>query len=98
MGAVDIIGNSMGGAVALSIAVARPRAVRRVVLMGSMGAAMALPPGLNAVWGNEPARSETAISPRQHGVIPRFHSAARCSPADGWRSMSATACGTATGS
>ena len=54
VGTVDIIGNSMGGAVALSIANARPQAVRRIVLMGSMGVAMALPPGLNTVWGYTP--------------------------------------------
>jgi 2-hydroxymuconate-semialdehyde hydrolase len=53
-GPVDIIGNSMGGAVALSIAAARPRAVRRIVLMGSMGVATALPAGLNTVWGYTP--------------------------------------------
>lgn len=51
-GPVDIIGNSMGGAVALSLAAARPAAVRRIVLMGSM--AMALPPGLDTVWGYTP--------------------------------------------
>jgi 2-hydroxymuconate-semialdehyde hydrolase len=51
---VDIIGNSMGGAIALSLAVARPSAVRRVVLMGTMGVAMALPDGLDTVWGYEP--------------------------------------------
>jgi pimeloyl-ACP methyl ester carboxylesterase len=50
----DIIGNSMGGAIALSIAAARPPAVRRIVLMGSMGVAMALPPGLSSVWGYTP--------------------------------------------
>jgi 2-hydroxymuconate-semialdehyde hydrolase len=54
VGPVDIIGNSMGGAVALSIARARPQAVRRIVLMGSMGVAMALPAGLNTVWGYTP--------------------------------------------
>jgi 2-hydroxymuconate-semialdehyde hydrolase len=54
VGPVDIIGNSMGGAVALSIAQARPQAVRRIVLMGSMGVAMALPAGLNTVWGYTP--------------------------------------------
>jgi 2-hydroxymuconate-semialdehyde hydrolase len=54
-GPVDIIGNSMGGAVALSIARARPQAVRRIVLMGSMGVAMALPAGLNTVWGYTPS-------------------------------------------
>jgi pimeloyl-ACP methyl ester carboxylesterase len=51
IGTVDIIGNSMGGAIALSIAAARPEAVRRLVLMGSMGVAMALPGGLDVVWG-----------------------------------------------
>jgi 2-hydroxymuconate-semialdehyde hydrolase len=54
IGTVDIIGNSMGGAVALSMAAARPQAVRRLVLMGSMGVAMALPEGLDAVWGYTP--------------------------------------------
>jgi pimeloyl-ACP methyl ester carboxylesterase len=54
VGPVDIIGNSMGGAIALSIAQARPQAVHRIVLMGSMGAAMALPSGLDAVWGYTP--------------------------------------------
>ena len=44
----------MGGAIALSIAAARPDAVRRIVLMGSMGVAMALPSGLNTVWGYTP--------------------------------------------
>ena len=52
---VDVIGNSMGGAIALSMAVARPVAVRRIVLMGTMGVAMALPPGLDAVWGYRPS-------------------------------------------
>jgi pimeloyl-ACP methyl ester carboxylesterase len=52
---VDVIGNSMGGAVALSLAVARPSAVRRIVLMGTMGVAMALPVGLDAVWGYTPS-------------------------------------------
>jgi 2-hydroxymuconate-semialdehyde hydrolase len=51
---VDIIGNSMGGAIALSMAAARPHAVRRIVLMGSMGVAMPLPPGLDTVWGYTP--------------------------------------------
>jgi 2-hydroxymuconate-semialdehyde hydrolase len=58
IGTVDIIGNSMGGAIALSIAAARPDRVRRMVLMGSVGAAMALPPGLNAVWGYTPGMEQ----------------------------------------
>ena len=58
VGTVDIIGNSMGGAIALSLARARPGAVRRIVLMGSMGVAMALPPGLNTVWGYTPGTEQ----------------------------------------
>ena len=53
-GQVDVIGNSMGGAIALSLAVARPAAIRRIVLMGTMGIAMALPPGLATIWSYRP--------------------------------------------
>jgi len=52
---VDVVGNSMGGAVALSLACARPAAVRRIVLMGAMGIGMTLPVGLNTVWGYTPS-------------------------------------------
>ena len=55
---VDVIGNSMGGAIALSLAAARPQAVRRMVLMGTMGVPMALPPGLDAVWGYTPGMEQ----------------------------------------
>ena len=58
IGTIDVIGNSMGGAIALSIATARPEAVRRIVLMGSMGVAMALPHGLDAVWGYTPGMEQ----------------------------------------
>jgi|HubBroStandDraft_6_1064221.scaffolds.fasta_scaffold05332_5 2-hydroxymuconate-semialdehyde hydrolase len=51
----DVIGNSMGGAVALSLAVARPGMVRRLVLMGTMGVAMALPAGLRTIWSYRPS-------------------------------------------
>jgi pimeloyl-ACP methyl ester carboxylesterase len=71
---VDIIGNSMGGAIALSMAAARPGAVRRMVLMGSMGVAMALPPGLDTVWGYVPGLDQM----RQ--VIGRSRKSARSSP------------------
>src|SRR5215212_7096827 len=40
-----VVGNSAGGAVALSVARARPRAITRVVAVGSMGYPMALPEG-----------------------------------------------------
>lgn len=55
---VDVIGNSMGGAIALSLAAARPAAVRRIVLMGSMGVAMPIPPGLDGVWRYTPSMQE----------------------------------------
>ena len=73
IGTVDIIGNSMGGAIGLSIAVARPQAARRLVLMGSMGVAMALPGGLDTVWGYTPGMEQMR---RGHRVIrpqPRPH-------------------------
>jgi pimeloyl-ACP methyl ester carboxylesterase len=54
VGQCDVIGNSMGGAIALSLAVARPAAIRRIVLMGTMGVAMALPPGLATIWSYRP--------------------------------------------
>jgi pimeloyl-ACP methyl ester carboxylesterase len=50
----DVIGNSMGGAIALSLAVARPAAIRRIVLMGTMGIAMPLPSGLATIWSYRP--------------------------------------------
>lgn len=52
---LDVVGNSMGGAVALSLAARRPAAVGRVVAMGTAGARMELPPGLERVWGYEPS-------------------------------------------
>jgi 2-hydroxymuconate-semialdehyde hydrolase len=45
-----VVGNSAGGAIALSIARARPRAVTRVVAVGSMGHPMTLPAGLDELW------------------------------------------------
>ena len=50
------MGNSAGGAIALSLAHARPRAVTQVVAVGSMGHPMTLPPGLDELWGYEPSR------------------------------------------
>jgi 2-hydroxymuconate-semialdehyde hydrolase len=49
-----VVGNSAGGAIALSLAHARPRAMTRVVAVGSMGHAMTLPAGLDALWGFPP--------------------------------------------
>jgi 2-hydroxymuconate-semialdehyde hydrolase len=51
----SVIGNSMGGAIALSMAVARPDAVDRVVAMGTMGINGPIPDGLAEVWGYDPS-------------------------------------------
>ena len=51
----DVIGNSMGGAIALAMARERPEAIGRIVLMGAMGIDMKLPEGLDAVWGYDPS-------------------------------------------
>lgn len=48
---VSIVGHSMGGAVALSVAAAAPERVTRVVGVASMGAAMGLPDALDRLWG-----------------------------------------------
>jgi pimeloyl-ACP methyl ester carboxylesterase len=52
-----VVGNSAGGAIALALACARPRAVTRVVAVGSLGHPMALPAGLDELWGCPDARS-----------------------------------------
>ncbi len=52
---VDVVGNSMGGALTLALAARHPERVRRMVLMGSVGIAFPLTPGLDAVWGYTPS-------------------------------------------
>jgi 2-hydroxymuconate-semialdehyde hydrolase len=54
LGAFDVVGNSMGGAIALALAVRHPARVRRVVTMGSLGVPVAITPALDAVWGYRP--------------------------------------------
>ncbi|GAW50119.1 MULTISPECIES: alpha/beta fold hydrolase [unclassified Nocardioides] len=51
----DVAGNSMGGAVALSMAVAAPQRVGRLVLMGAMGVPATIPPGLDELWAYTPS-------------------------------------------
>lgn len=50
-----VVGNSFGGALALSLAIHHPERVRRLGLMGAVGLAFPLTPGLDAVWGYEPS-------------------------------------------
>lgn len=54
-GAVNIIGNSLGGAIALAIAHRRPELVGRMVLMGTVGIDFSISPGLEQVWGYTPS-------------------------------------------
>jgi len=50
-----VVANSMGGAVALDLAVRYPDRVDRLVLMGAVGVPFTLTPGLDAVWGYQPS-------------------------------------------
>lgn len=54
---VSVVGNSFGGALALSLATKHPERVERLVLMGSVGVHFELTPGLDQVWGFEPSLS-----------------------------------------
>jgi len=93
----DIIGNSMGGAVALSLAAERPQAGRRLVLMGSMGVAMALPQGLDEVWGYRPGlenmRGIIGLFAHDRGLITdqlvemRYGASAEPAVAQSWEAM-----------
>lgn len=55
VGAVDLVGNSMGGALALAIAYLHPDLVRSLILMGTTGCEMPVAPGLEKVWGYTPS-------------------------------------------
>jgi 2-hydroxymuconate-semialdehyde hydrolase len=57
-----VVGNSAGGAIALALARARPRALKRVVAVGSLGAPMTLPAGLDELWGYSTPSREGARS------------------------------------
>lgn len=50
----DLVGNSMGGAIALELAVRHPARVRRIVTMGSLGVPVPITPALDMVWGYTP--------------------------------------------
>jgi pimeloyl-ACP methyl ester carboxylesterase len=60
LGPVDLVGNSMGGGLALAIAHRRPDLVRRMVLMGSVGIRFPISPGLDRVWGYTPSLANMA--------------------------------------
>lgn len=52
-----LVGNSFGGALALSMAIKYPKRVDKLVLMGSMGVSFPITYGLDRVWGYEPSVS-----------------------------------------
>lgn len=51
----DIVGNSFGGALAMSLAIKYPERIRKIVLMGAMGVEFPITEGLDSVWGYEPS-------------------------------------------
>ena len=55
IGRTHIVGNSFGGALAIALAIRAPERVERLVLMGSAGLEFEITPGLEAVWGYQPA-------------------------------------------
>lgn len=53
----NLVGNSFGGALALSMAIMYPERINKLVLMGSMGVSFPITYGLNRVWGYEPSEA-----------------------------------------
>jgi 2-hydroxymuconate-semialdehyde hydrolase len=53
----NLVGNSFGGALALTIAVKYPERVNKLVLMGAMGVSFPITYGLDKVWGYEPSEA-----------------------------------------
>ena len=51
----NLVGNSFGGALALSMAIKYPERVNKLVLMGSMGVSFPISYGLDRVWGYTPS-------------------------------------------
>ena len=53
----SVVGNSFGGALALSLAIRHPGRVDKLVLMGSMGVSFPITYGLDQVWGYKPSEA-----------------------------------------
>jgi 2-hydroxymuconate-semialdehyde hydrolase len=63
LGKVGLVGNSMGGALALGLAHHHRERIERMVLMGTVGISFPITPPLDEVWGYEPS------IPAMEGVI-----------------------------
>ncbi|MDR1913566.1 MAG: alpha/beta fold hydrolase [Clostridiales bacterium] len=53
----NLVGNSFGGALALSLAITHPERVDKLVLMGAMGVNFPITYGLDRVWGYTPSEA-----------------------------------------
>ncbi|WP_072682111.1 alpha/beta fold hydrolase [Arcobacter sp. LA11] len=51
----NLVGNSFGGALALSLTIKYPERFKKIVLMGSMGVEFELTAGLDQAWGYTPS-------------------------------------------
>ena len=51
----NLVGNSFGGALALTMAIKYPERINKLVLMGSMGVSFPITYGLGRVWGYTPS-------------------------------------------
>ena len=56
----NLVGNSFGGALALSVAIKYPERVNKLVCMGAMGVSFPITYGLDQVWGYTPSPSNMA--------------------------------------
>ena len=54
---VNLVGNSFGGALALSLAIKYPERINKLALMGSMGVSFPITYGLDRVWGYQPSEA-----------------------------------------
>ena len=54
---INLVGNSFGGALSLSLAIKYPERINKMVLMGSMGVSFPLTYGLDQVWGYTPSEA-----------------------------------------
>jgi len=55
-----LVGNSFGGALALSLAITHPERIDKLVLMGSAGVEFPITDGLDRVWGYQPSEANMA--------------------------------------